>query len=48
MHELMQKKGLKSELIIFGDEGHGASKKENQILELGNTIEFFKKHLNNK
>jgi len=48
MHELMQKKGLKSELIIFGNEGHGSSKKENQILEIGNTIEFFKKHLNNK
>lgn len=48
MHELMQKKGLKSELIIFGNEGHGSAKKENQILEIGNTIEFFKKHLNNK
>jgi dipeptidyl aminopeptidase/acylaminoacyl peptidase len=48
MQELMQKKGIQSQLIIFGDEGHGAAKKENQILELGNTIEFFKKHLNNK
>jgi dipeptidyl aminopeptidase/acylaminoacyl peptidase len=48
MHELMQKKGLKSELIIFGNEGHGSAKKENQILEIGNTVEFFKKHLNNR
>ncbi len=48
MHELMQKKNIKSQLIIFANEGHGSAKKENQILEIGNTIEFFKKHLNNK
>lgn len=46
MHELMQKKNLKSQLILFADEGHGSSKRENQILEIGNTIDFFKKHLN--
>ena len=48
MHEIMKKKGLKSELIIFANEGHGSAKKENQILEIGNTIEFFKKHLDTK
>jgi dipeptidyl aminopeptidase/acylaminoacyl peptidase len=45
MHEMLQKKNIKSELIIFANEGHGSAKKENQILEVGNTIEFFKKHL---
>ena len=48
MQEQLQKKNIKSGLIIFANEGHGASKKENQILEIGNTIEFFKKHLYNK
>lgn len=45
IHEKLKAKKIKSELILFADEGHGASKKENQVLEIGNTIEFFKKHL---
>jgi dipeptidyl aminopeptidase/acylaminoacyl peptidase len=45
MQETLTKKKIKSELIIFADEGHGSSKKENQVLEIGNMIEFFKKHL---
>lgn len=45
IHETLQKKKIKSQLILFGDEGHGSAKKENQILEIGNTIEFFNKHL---
>lgn len=46
IHETLIKKNIPSELIIFSDEGHGSAKKENQVLEIGNTIEFFKKHLN--
>lgn len=45
IHETLTKKKLGSELIIFADEGHGSSKKENQVLEIGHTIEFMKKHL---
>ena len=45
MQETLTKKKIKSELIIFADEGHGSSKKENQVLEIGNMIEFFKKNL---
>lgn len=45
IHESLQKRNIDSPLIVFADEGHGSSKKENQILEIGNTIEFFKKHL---
>lgn len=44
-HETLTKKSIPSELIVFADEGHGSSKKENQVLEIGHTIEFFKKHL---
>lgn len=46
IQEILQSKKIPSELIIFSDEGHGSSKKENQVLEIGHTIEFFKKHLN--
>jgi len=46
IHETLQKKNINSQLIVFADEGHGSSKKENQVLEIGHTIEFFKKHLN--
>jgi len=45
IHEAITAKGLKSELILFADEGHGASKKENQILEIGHLLRFFKTHL---
>ena len=47
IHQILEKKNIPSRLIIFADEGHGSSKKENQVLEIGNTIEFFKKHLLN-
>ncbi len=45
IQQVLDKKKIPSQLIVFADEGHGSSKKENQILEIGNTIEFFKKHL---
>lgn len=45
IHQTLEKKKIPSQLIVFADEGHGSSKKENQILEIGNTIEFFKTHL---
>lgn len=42
----LEKKSIPSSLIIFPDEGHGSEKKSNQILEIGHTLEFFKKYLN--
>ena len=45
IHETLQKKKINSELIIFADEGHGSSKKENQVLEIGHFVQFFTKHL---
>ncbi len=45
VQQVLDKKNIPSQLIVFADEGHGSSKKENQILEIGNMIEFFKKHL---
>ncbi|MBI2521014.1 MAG: S9 family peptidase [Bdellovibrio sp.] len=45
IHENLIKRKIASELIIFSDEGHGSDKKDNQVLEIGHTIEFMKKHL---
>jgi len=35
-------------LILFPDEGHGTSKRGNQVLALGHTLAFFEKHLKGK
>lgn len=45
IYKSLEKRKLNAGLILFADEGHGSAKKENQILEIGHTIEFFKKHL---
>ncbi len=45
IHETLTKKKIQSQLIVFADEGHGSAKKENQVLEIGHTIEFMKKNL---
>lgn len=44
-YESLQKRAVPSELIIFPDEGHGMRKRGNQVLAMGHTIAFFKKHL---
>ncbi len=46
IQETLSKKGIDSKLILFADEGHGSAKKDNQVLEIGHILEFFKKHLN--
>jgi dipeptidyl aminopeptidase/acylaminoacyl peptidase len=45
MYEAMKAKGLDSQLILFADEGHGSVKRENQVLQTGHTIAFFKRTL---
>lgn len=45
IHEKLRARGIDSQLIIFADEGHGASKRENVVLQYGNILNFFRKHL---
>lgn len=45
IYEVMEKKGLPGELILFPDEGHGVAKRRNQAVYFGHTLEFLKKHL---
>ena len=45
MYEAAIKTGAPTELIIFADEGHGAGKRENQVLMIGHAIRFMETHL---
>ena len=48
VHDLLEKRGVASPLILFADEGHGASKRANQVLEIGHVIRFLELHLTGK
>ncbi len=41
----LEEKKLPNQLIIFEDEGHGAQKRGNRVLELGHMLRFFREHL---
>jgi dipeptidyl aminopeptidase/acylaminoacyl peptidase len=45
MHEAALARGVPLELMIFADEGHGASTRANQALQFGHMLRFFEKHL---
>lgn len=47
IQQILEQKKIPSQLVIFPDEGHGSSKRSNQVLEIGYTLDFFKKHLQN-
>jgi dipeptidyl aminopeptidase/acylaminoacyl peptidase len=41
----LERRKIPGGLILFADEGHGASKRSNVVLQHGHTIAFFEKHL---
>ncbi|MDB4939518.1 MAG: Acylamino-acid-releasing enzyme [Labilithrix sp.] len=41
MHDALEKRGVATKLMVFPDEGHGAQKRENKVLEIGHTLSFF-------
>jgi dipeptidyl aminopeptidase/acylaminoacyl peptidase len=45
IHDALAARAVPVELVLFADEGHGAQKRENQVLMIGRSIEFFRKHL---
>jgi len=45
IHDLLEKRGVASRLIIFADEGHGAGKRANQVLAIGHVIRFLEENL---
>lgn len=48
MHDALVARGVPSKLMIFPNEGHGAQRRENQVLMLGHSIAFMKKHLSGR
>lgn len=48
MHDALQKKGATTKMIVFPDEGHGTQKRENKVLEIGHTLDWFEVHLRGK
>ncbi|APR83200.1 Acylamino-acid-releasing enzyme [Minicystis rosea] len=47
-HDALAAKGVPTKMVIFADEGHGPSKRENQALSLGYMVQFFQEHLQGK
>jgi dipeptidyl aminopeptidase/acylaminoacyl peptidase len=45
IHDQLEQRGIPTGLILFADEGHGASKRSNIVLQIGHTIAFFEKQL---
>jgi dipeptidyl aminopeptidase/acylaminoacyl peptidase len=45
MYEAAKKTRAPSELILFADEGHGAAKRENQVLQLGHMLQWLHQYL---
>ena len=45
IQQALEKKGIASRLILIPDEGHGSSKRGNQVIEIGNVLKFFEVHL---
>jgi dipeptidyl aminopeptidase/acylaminoacyl peptidase len=41
----LEARKIPSELILIPDEGHGAQKRDNQVLQFGHVLRFFKEHL---
>jgi len=45
IYRAAEARGVDRGLIVFADEGHGAIKRQNQVLTIGHTIAFFTKYL---
>jgi len=45
MYDAATKGGVPTELIVFADEGHGAAKRENRVLQWGHALRWFQEYL---
>ena len=45
MKQALDRRQTDSQLILFGDEGHGSQKRDNRVQELGHTLRFFTEQL---
>jgi dipeptidyl aminopeptidase/acylaminoacyl peptidase len=45
MQAALDRRGARSQLIVFGNEGHGSQRRDNRVQEVGHTLAFFERHL---
>jgi dipeptidyl aminopeptidase/acylaminoacyl peptidase len=45
IHDALAARGIDAPLVVFPDEGHGAQKRGNVVLQTGYALSFFEKHL---
>ena len=45
MYEAAKKTGVPTELVIFADEGHGAGRRDNQVLMIGHALRWMNQYL---
>jgi dipeptidyl aminopeptidase/acylaminoacyl peptidase len=45
MYEAAAKTGAPTQLVIFADEGHGAGRRENQVLMIGHALQWMEQYL---
>jgi dipeptidyl aminopeptidase/acylaminoacyl peptidase len=45
MKAALDRRRTESQLILFGDEGHGSQKRDNRVQETGHTLSFLLEHL---
>ena len=45
IYKQLEQRGIPGGLIVFPDEGHGPSKRDNVVTAMGHTVAFFEKHL---
>jgi dipeptidyl aminopeptidase/acylaminoacyl peptidase len=48
MYEAARKTGVPTELLVYADEGHGAGRRENQVLMVGHALRFLETYLKGK
>ncbi|MFO1305008.1 MAG: prolyl oligopeptidase family serine peptidase [Burkholderiales bacterium] len=45
MHEALARRGIDAPLLLFPDDGHGASRRSSAARQIGHTLRFFDEHL---
>jgi protease II len=45
IHDALETRGVKSQLILIPDEGHGSAKRSNRVVEVGHTLKFLEENL---
>jgi dipeptidyl aminopeptidase/acylaminoacyl peptidase len=45
LYQALEARKVPAKLVVFPDEGHGAQKRDNRVIQMGEVLSFFEKHL---